>query len=101
MMSESHNPDGSRTVTYDIGRVVLCDLCGKDYTDSEAKGGLLFASKAVCPECVPRLEKDVKAFGEERYIKARAKDGQEFRAFVLELRGGNNTVTVTSFPRRR
>ena len=78
----------------DIGDIVVCDFCNEDYTERDDPGGLLFESKAVCPKCAPRLEADAVHFGETHFLKARAKPGQSFRAFCLELRGGNNTIHV-------
>jgi hypothetical protein len=81
---------------YDIGDFVQCDLCGKDYSTSDAMGGLLFVSKGVCPCCAPSLEADAVRYGEEAYIYDRAAPGETFRDFVLRIRGGNNTVTITT-----
>jgi hypothetical protein len=83
--------------TFDIGDTVLCDLCNADYTNSEAKGGFLFGSKGVCPDCAPRFEAKAKEYGEADFIKARALPDETFKAFVLRIRGGNNTVTVSTF----
>jgi len=80
---------------FDIGNVVICDACGVDYSTSDAVGGFLFASKAICPRCAPRFEKDAVKYGEQHFITKRAGD-KTFREFVLELRDGNNTVTITS-----
>lgn len=82
---------------FDIGDHVECDLCSKDFTDSDAKGGYLFLSKGVCPDCAPRFEADVKRCDEERYIRDRARPGETFKAFIMRVRGGNNTVTIRSF----
>lgn len=82
---------------FDIGNTVVCDLCNADYTNSDDKGGFLFMSKGVCPKCAPRFEAEAKKYNEEGFIKARAKPEQTFRDFILELRGGNNKVTITSF----
>lgn len=81
----------------DIVDIVVCDLCNTDYTDSALKGGFLFGSKGVCPVCAPRFEGEVHACGEGRYIRGRAEPGETFKAFVLRIRAGNNTVSVTSF----
>jgi hypothetical protein len=82
--------------TFDIGDCVQCDLCGKDYTTSDDVGGFMFASKGVCPTCAPRLEADAKRYDEERYIGERAWPGETFKAFILRMRGGDNTVTITT-----
>ena len=85
-----------RETIFDVGNVVICDSCGKDYTDSDAVGGLLFVSNGVCPECVPNFEAGAKKFNEEQHIRARANDGETFRAFILRMRAGNNKVIITS-----
>ena len=76
----------------DIGNIVVCDFCDEDFTERDDQGGILFGSYATCPACAPKTEADAIKFGETWRIKARAKPGQSFRDFVLELRGGNNTV---------
>lgn len=80
----------------DIGDTVVCDLCNKDYTNSDAKGGLLFESKGVCPDCAPRLIKDAEKYGETEFIRERAEEGETFKAFCLRMRGGDNRVIITS-----
>jgi len=77
---------GFTVVTINPGKIVLCDLCNKDYTDSEEKGGFLFSGKAVCPDCAPRFMEDVKKYHEEKYIKAIANEGESFRDFVYRIR---------------
>ena len=81
---------------FDIGETVVCDLCNKDYTNSEAQGGLLFVSKGVCPDCIPRLVADAEKYGETEFIRERARPGETFKAFCLRMRGGNNTIVITS-----
>lgn len=82
---------------FSIGDVVLCDMCNKDYTNSDEVGGFLFGSKAVCPCCAPRMMKDIVKYEEESFIKAKAKEGESFRAFILDLRGPRGgVVTVAS-----
>ena len=78
----------------DIGDSVICDWCGEDYTESDAQGGLLFGSKACCPECAPRVEASAKRFNEDYDIRGRCPDGMTFKDWVLQLRGGENTIKV-------
>ena len=80
---------------FDIGNHVECDVCSKDFTDSEAKGGFVFSSKGVCPDCSKNFLESVKEYGEERYIKAVAMPEETFRDFILRMRNGDNTVTIT------
>lgn len=80
------------TKVIDIGDTVLCDQCNKDYTNSDEKGGFLFGSHGVCPDCAPRMMKDIEKYHEEDYIKATCPEGMSFKDFVIKLRGGDNTV---------
>ena len=67
---------------------VVCDMCGKDYTNSDEQGGFLFSSKAVCPDCAPGIEESAKKYKEEKYIVARCPKGKSFRDWVVQdLRG--------------
>lgn len=69
------------------GETVLCDFCGKDYThDTTSLGGILFTGHAVCPECLPDFMKGVKKYGEEKYIKMQAEEGETFCNFVYRVR---------------
>lgn len=77
---------GFKVITIDPGKTVLCDLCNKDYTHSEEKGGLLFLSNAVCPDCVDNFMKQIKLHKEEEFIKASAQEGETFRDFVYRIR---------------
>lgn len=80
---------------YYIGNTVVCDWsCGADFTNSDRSGGLLFGSKACCPDCAPKCEADAKRYGEERFIAGRCPPGMSFRDWVLRLRDGDNTLTV-------
>jgi hypothetical protein len=78
---------------YPMGRTVLCDLCGGDYTDSDKKGGFQLLSKAVCPECAPRIEKSVKEYNEEHHIRGRCPEDMAFADWVRDvLREGKPTA---------
>ncbi len=68
----------------DTGDVVICDLCGVDYTDSSQSGGVFFAGKAVCPECSPTLVVSAKKYNEEKYIKATCPESKSFADWVRE-----------------
>ena len=69
------------------GEIVLCDFCGKDYTnDNTSLGGILFTGHAVCPDCLPEFEEGIRKYREEKYIQARAGENQTFKDFVLAIR---------------
>lgn len=78
----------------DVGDSVQCDLCSKEYKGSDAKGGFLFMSKGVCPECAPKFEADCRNYGEEGFIRARCPPQMTFHAWIMQIRGGDNTVRV-------
>lgn len=78
----------------DVGDSVCCDFCGDEFRGQPDVGGLLFQSKAVCPRCAPKLEKDAAGYGETHFIRGRCPPGMSFHAWVMELRGGDNTVKV-------
>ena len=52
-------------MSVDIGNIVVCDSCSEDYTDSDAEGGMLFDTKAICPACIQRWRDGAEEFGEE------------------------------------
>lgn len=69
------------------GRIVICDGCSKDYTDSPESGGIYgLMTKAFCPECAPKVEADAKKYGEDQYIFARCPKGMSFADWVRNLR---------------
>jgi len=71
----------------DVGDKVFCDLCGKEYTDDNSKGGFLFGSKAVCPDCADDFMRTIKIYREEDYIRDKAHEDETFRDFVYRMRG--------------
>lgn len=79
----------TRTEVFDMGNTVLCDFCNKDWTFLEGKGGVLFGSYAVCPDCMTdEWLAEVERLGETEYISQRCPDHMEFRKWVWSLRGG-------------
>ena len=84
----------------DIGNAVYCDSCNGDYTESDEEGGLLFGSSAYCPKCAPRIEQSAILYNEVWYIRGRCPVGMSFREWVLHLRGGNNTIKITTWDQK-
>ena len=72
-------------VKMEPGDVVLCDLCNKDWTDSDVSGGLLFSSKGVCPDCAPKFEEDAKKEGEEDYIQGRCPENMSHADWIRDV----------------
>ncbi len=66
------------------GQLVFCDFCGEDWTERTESGGLLFQSKAVCPDCTPRSLKSIAEFHEEHLIKDRCPEGKSFADWVRD-----------------
>lgn len=65
--------------------MILCDLCAKDYTLSNAQGGFLAGSTAVCPTCEPEFRKKIESNGEQSEI-SECPEGMSFREWVLSIR---------------
>ena len=86
-----------KIVTMDLGDTVLCDLCNKDYTDSDEQGGLIFLSNAVCPTCTPDIVANDEQYNETKHIKATCPSGKSFAAFVWDYRGGPAVVEIQDF----
>lgn len=78
----------------DIGETVICDMCGADWTNRTEHGGILFVSKACCPECAPKIEKEAVRYGETHLIRKRCPETIEFRKWVLFLRAGVDEIRV-------
>jgi hydrogenase maturation factor HypF (carbamoyltransferase family) len=90
-------PDGLTLKSeIDIGDTVLCDQCNTDYTNSEEKGGFIFGSHGVCPECAPGMMTSIKKYKEENYITSTCPEGMSFKEFIVLARGGNNTIKMYS-----
>src|SRR5262245_33903899 len=74
---------------HDLGRKVVCDDCGTDWTDRPESGGLIYGSHAVCPDCAPKAEADLVRLHEEHLIGARCPPGKSFADWVRDdLREG-------------
>jgi len=58
-------------------------------------GGILVASKAICPACTPRWLENLKRYGEENHIKARCDERTSFADWVRSLRGPDAAITIT------
>ena len=68
----------------DPGQMVICDwTCNGDWSDREESGGLLFGSKAVCPDCAADLEKRLRP-EERRHIRGRCPVGISFADWVRD-----------------
>lgn len=70
----------------DGGDFVLCDMCNKDWTNSEVSGGFLFQSKAVCPDCEDKIMASIEKYKEQRFIKSTCPEGTSFYDYVMAMR---------------
>lgn len=69
----------------DICDSVICDTCGEDKSDCPASGGILFQSKAVCPECAVAFEASAKRHNEMHFIRARCPSDMSFAHWVRNV----------------
>jgi len=81
----------------DFGELVVCDFCDKHFSkDSPETGGMLFSGHATCPECTERMMPNIDRYHERNYIQQVCPPDVKFHIFVMELRAGNNKVTIFS-----
>lgn len=52
-----------------VGDAVICDICNKDWTNSDVSGGFLFGSYGYCPDCAEEGLKRIKGYNEEKFIE--------------------------------
>ena len=71
-----------KTIKLNLGNIVLCDFCTKDFTHSDKRGGFLFRDKAVCPNCAPAFRKDLTKLGEMHFISAECPKHLAFKDFI-------------------
>jgi len=70
----------------DPGNEVVCYTCGKDFTNSDAPGGIYgLGMRVICPECAPRILEDAKRCGELQYIAAKCPEGMAFADWVRNV----------------
>lgn len=91
---------GSPGVLIPVGKIVICDDCNADWTDRKESGGLLFESKAICPDCEPKWRKLAAEYHEEEYIRGACPELQAFADWVREMRGPDAGVRVSVGPLR-
>lgn len=84
-----------KNTALNISNTVICDICDKDYSTSNKKGGFIFATNAVCPTCVPALLRDIKMFGESNYIKAFCPADMSFKDFILKRRESKKSLQIS------
>ena len=64
---------------------ILCDLCGKDWTDIDTSGGIMFAGKSICPECEPGIEEKALQETEEHLITARCPNNMSHAEWIVKI----------------
>lgn len=78
----------------DIGDSVVCDDCSTEFRGSDATGGLLVQSKAICPVCAPKWLTSLAEYDEMHLLRARCPSALSFHDWVMHLRGGDNSIKV-------
>lgn len=68
-LDEFANKMGIPIYHMEVGDEVICDSCGKRWTDSDVSGGFLFGSHGYCPDCEEEALARIKKYHEEHYIK--------------------------------
>lgn len=58
------------------------------------EGRLPLHEQGGVPECAPKFEADCRNYGEEGFIRARCPPQMTFHAWIMQIRGGDNTVRV-------
>jgi hypothetical protein len=81
-------------VAQPIGWDVLCDVCGKDWTDDETSGGFLFGCYAYCPDCQDKGLKTIARDKEEWRIRGYCPQGKSFADWVRGRRGPDAVIRV-------
>ena len=89
----------AKTNRINLGDIVACDLCNKDWTFDKTSGGFYFSGKAVCPDCSEKTLKSIKEYNEEEYIDSYCPKDKSFADYVRQdLRGGvPGEIVVTSW----
>ena len=85
----------------DIGRLVICDSCDADYTHSPKHGGMVFGSRGICPECMPRWMALIEEHGEQFMIKATCPPNCSYADFIRAYRGADNTIMIGPLKRKQ
>ena len=70
----------------DMSDEVLCDLCNKSYKGLPDRGGIIFESKAICPDCTPDIMESIEEHNEQKFIRATCPDNVTFYSFVINYR---------------
>jgi hypothetical protein len=83
--------------TFPVGRLVICDICDKDWTESAESGGYLFESKAVCPDCAASFMQKIIQYSEQHFIKGECPPDKSFADWVRAYRGPDAGITVKAW----
>ena len=79
----------------DLGDIVVCDICNKDFTNSNESGGFIFSGYAYCPHCATEWEEKIKEYNEEPSIQAVCPKDKSFADFCREYRGETASIKIT------
>jgi hypothetical protein len=78
----------------EVGRLVVCDSCSKDLTESPESGGFVFGSYGYGPCCAERFLAEIRRYGEEEFIKAHCPPGMSFADFIRAYRGPASCIRI-------
>lgn len=78
-----------------LGKTVVCDVCNKDYTNSNKTGGFIFSGYAYCPKCAEKGLSVIEMHGEEKNIQAVCPKNKSFADFCREYRGEDAKITIS------
>ena len=84
------------TTTINIGSVVLCDWCNKEWTNNPISGGFIFSGYATCPECAESKIEGIRKYDEEEYITDRCPEDKSFADWIRDdIRNGEDGKIIT------
>lgn len=76
--------------TVDYGSHVFCDFCCTEHTaEVSTLGGAMHGSYALCSNCTAKVPPS--------QLRDPALEGETFHAYVMRIRRGNNTMTISGF----
>lgn len=73
-------------IPIDVGDIVICDICNKDFSNSDESGGFVFGSYGYGPCCAEKGLQSIKSFNEEKYIVAVCPQDKSFKQFIIDYR---------------
>jgi len=63
---------------------VICNICGKDYSESADSGGFRIKDRAICPLCAPAMFNELEFFDQENIVTEFCPKDKSFSQFITE-----------------